>query len=71
MNVSIRNQLRGTVISTIPGTVTAEVEIDIGAGNRITGVISKKSLDKLQIKPGDQVTALIKATSVMFATDEH
>jgi molybdate transport system regulatory protein len=66
MDISGRNQLTGKVINTVPGTVTAEVEIDIGAGNKVTGVISKKSLDGLQIKPGDQLTALIKATSVMF-----
>ncbi|MGI6307344.1 MAG: TOBE domain-containing protein [Dethiobacteria bacterium] len=66
MDISGRNQLTGKVINTVPGTVTAEVEIDIGAGNKVTGVISKKSLDELQIKPGDQLTALIKATSVMF-----
>jgi molybdopterin-binding protein len=66
MDISGRNQLTGKVINTVPGTVTAEVEIDIGAGNKVAGVISKKSLDELQIKPGDQLTALIKATSVMF-----
>ncbi len=66
MQISGRNKLTGTVIQVTPGIVTGEVEVDIGNGNRILGVITKRSLDEMQIKEGDQVTALIKATSVMF-----
>lgn len=66
MKISGRNKLNGTVTNIIPGIVTAEVEMDIGNGNRVTGVITKRSLDDLQIKQGDELTALIKATSVMF-----
>ena len=66
MKISGRNKLKGKVVNILPGTVTAEVEVDIGNGNRVVGVITKGSLDELQIKLGDEVTALIKATSVMF-----
>lgn len=66
IQISGRNKLKGSVTNIITGTVTAEVELDIGNGNIITGVITKRSLDDLQIRPGDQLTALIKATSVMF-----
>ncbi|HPU00434.1 MAG TPA: TOBE domain-containing protein [Bacillota bacterium] len=66
MQISGRNKLKGTVVKVLPGIVTAEVEVDIGNGNRIAGVITKRSLDEMQIKEGDEVTALIKATSVMF-----
>ncbi len=66
IQISGRNKLKGKVTNIVPGTVTAEVELDIGNGNIITGVITKRSLDDLQIKQGDQLTALIKATSVMF-----
>lgn len=66
MKISGRNKLKGKVVSILPGVVMAEVEVDIGNGNRVVGVITKGSLDELQIKPGDEVTALIKATSVMF-----
>ncbi|HHU77019.1 MAG TPA: TOBE domain-containing protein [Firmicutes bacterium] len=64
--ISGRNKLDGTVTNIIPGTVTAEVELDIGNSKMITGVITKKSLDEMQIRKGDELTALIKATSVMF-----
>jgi molybdate transport system regulatory protein len=66
LQISGRNKLRGKVINIIPGIVTAEVEIDIGNGNRVVGVITKRSLEELEINLGDEVTALIKATSVMF-----
>ena len=66
LKISGRNKLSGKVVNVTPGMVTAEVEIDIGNGNRITGVITKNSLEEMQIKTGDEVTALIKATSVMF-----
>jgi len=66
LKISGRNKLRGKVVNVTPGIVTAEVEVDIGNGNRITGVITKNSLNEMQIKTGDEVIALIKATSVMF-----
>ncbi|HOP70001.1 MAG: TOBE domain-containing protein [Dethiobacteria bacterium] len=66
MQLSTRNKLRGKVVKVIPGAVNAEVELDIGNGNRIAGVITRRSLEDLGIREGDSLTALIKATSVMF-----
>lgn len=66
LKISGRNKLRGRVTNITPGIVTAEVEIDIGNGNRITGVITKNSLEEMQIRTGEEIIALIKATSVMF-----
>ncbi len=66
MQISGRNKLAGKVIQVTPGVVTAEVELDIGGGKRIAGVITKRSLEEMQIREGDEITALIKATSVMF-----
>ncbi|NLC11397.1 MAG: TOBE domain-containing protein, partial [Firmicutes bacterium] len=61
LKISGRNKIKGRVVNVIPGIVTAEVEIDIGGGNRIAGVITKNSLEEMQIKVGDEITALIKA----------
>lgn len=69
MQITGRNKLQGSVVNTVKGTVAAEVEVDIGNGNKVVGVISKKSLEDMQIKNGDKITALIKATSVMFTKD--
>lgn len=66
LKISGRNRLKGKVVNIIPGIVTAEVELNIGNGDTICGVITKRSLEELQIKTGDEATALIKATSVMI-----
>ncbi len=66
MKITGRNKIKGKVTKTKLGTVAAEVEIDAGNGIKITGLITKDSLDDLNIKEGDELTALIKATSVMF-----
>ena len=66
MQISGRNKLRGKVNKITLGVVSAEVEIDAGNGIRIVGLITKGSADEMNIKVGDELTALIKATSVMF-----
>jgi molybdate transport system regulatory protein len=66
MQISGRNKLRGKVNKITLGVVSAEVEIDAGNGIRIVGLITKGSVDEMNIKVGDELTALIKATSVMF-----
>lgn len=66
MKISGRNKIKGKVTKTISGIVSAQVEIDAGNGIKIVGLITKDSLDDMNIKEGDELTALIKATSVMF-----
>lgn len=66
MKISGRNKIKGKVSKVTPGIVSAEVEIDAGNGIKIVGLITKGSLDDMNIKEGDELIALIKATSVMF-----
>lgn len=66
MKISGRNKIRGKVVNVINGIVTSEVEIDAGNDIRIVGVITKSSADDMNITVGDEITALIKASSVMF-----
>ncbi len=65
MELSARNQLKGTVRSVRTGAVMAEVEVDVG-GQAITSVITKSSVDRLKLKAGDAVTVIVKATEVMI-----
>ncbi len=65
MQLSARNQLKGTVKSVKTGTIMAEVVVDVG-GQEIVADITKGSVDRLQLKNGDQVTVIIKATEVMI-----
>lgn len=66
MQISGRNKIRGKVSKVTLGVVSAEVEIDAGNGIKVVGLITKSSADEMNIKAGDELTALIKATSVMF-----
>lgn len=66
MKLSTRNQIKGKVIEVAKGSVMAKVKIDIGGGNVITSTITVDAVKDLKLKKGDEVTALIKASSVMI-----
>ena len=64
LQISARNQLKGTVRAVKLGTVMAEVEMDVG-GQSLVAAITRVSAEKLGLKSGDPVTAIIKATEVI------
>ena len=66
MELSARNNLRGTVRSVKMDEVMAEVVVDIG-GQEVVAAITAGSVQRLGLKQGDQVFAVIKATEVMIA----
>ena len=66
--LSARNHLRGTVEEIVLGTVTAKVTIKVGV-NLIESVITRQSVEEMEIKVGDHVSAIIKSTEVMIMTD--
>ncbi|MCY6354249.1 TOBE domain-containing protein [Clostridium sp. ZS2-4] len=70
MKISGRNKITGKVVNVTKGMVNSEVELEIGNGQRIVGVITKSSLEDMDIKVGEEITALIKATSVMFMKED-
>jgi len=65
MALSARNQITGTVQSVVLGTVMAEVIIDIG-GQEIVSTITRRSCESLDLKAGDEVRAVVKATEVLI-----
>ncbi|MBI5598788.1 MAG: TOBE domain-containing protein [Deltaproteobacteria bacterium] len=65
MQLSGRNQLPGEIIEIKKGDVVSEVVVQVGE-HRISGVITTTSVENLNLKIGDRVTALIKATEVSF-----
>ena len=66
MKISARNQLPGKVTEIIEGAVNASVTVDIGGGNKIVSTISLSAVKELELKVGSEVTAIIKATSVLL-----
>jgi len=67
MEISARNQLRGTVKSVKSGAVMAEVTVDVEPGP-VTAAITDTSRDRLALSEGDTVSVMTKATEVMIAT---
>lgn len=69
MQTSARNQFLGKVMSFTSGPINTEVAVDIGGGDQVTALITRNSLEQLGIQEGTEVYALIKASSVIIATD--
>jgi molybdate transport system regulatory protein len=69
LKISARNQLKGTVKNVEKGIITAKVKIEVDAPTLITAIISKEAVEELDIKPGDKISAVIKATEVMVAKE--
>jgi molybdopterin-binding protein len=64
VEISARNQLRGRVTALAFGGVMAEVRLEVG-GQELVAVITRSSAERLGIKVGDEIVAIIKATEVM------
>ena len=67
MELSTRNQLAGKILSIKRGVVEAEVSIEIAGGQTVVSTISLVSVDKMKLREGDRVIAIIKATEVIVA----
>ena len=67
---SARNQLQGTVKSVKLGEVMAEVVVELPDGQEIVSAITRTSVESLNLKQGDAVVAVIKATEVMIGINE-
>lgn len=66
MKLSTRNVIKGKVVEVKEGTVAAKVRVDIGGGHILTSTITVDAVRDLDLKAGDDVSALIKASSVMI-----
>ncbi|MDY0042299.1 MAG: TOBE domain-containing protein [Desulforhabdus sp.] len=65
MKLSTRNVLKGKVVEVKEGAVAAKVRVDIGGGSIITSTITVDAVRDLALREGDEVSVLIKASSVM------
>jgi molybdopterin-binding protein len=69
MRLSARNQLAGTVTQVENGAVMSTVVIRLTGGDEVVAAITKDSVEALDLKVGDEVKAVIKATEVMVGKD--
>jgi molybdopterin-binding protein len=61
--IGARNQFKGKVKEIVMGQVMAEVVVDCD-GKEIVAVMTKRAVENMGLKEGDEVTACIKATEV-------
>lgn len=67
-NLSIRNQLSGTVESVTRGAVMAAVKTRLGGGQELVAAVTLEAAQELGLTAGTPVTALVKSTEVALAT---
>lgn len=69
MKTSARNQFSGVVSAVTTGAVNDEIELTLGAGTRIVAVVTRQSAETMNLAVGSQAFALIKASSIIIASD--
>lgn len=65
MELSARNQLRGTIVSVKLGGIMAEVAVDVG-GQEMVSAISRGSAERLGLEAGQPILVIVKATEILL-----
>ena len=63
--LSARNALAGEVSQLLDGSVNSEVVVRLACGSEVVASITKSSVQRLGLKIGDRVSAIVKASNVM------
>lgn len=69
MKVSARNVLPCTVVEVKRGAVNAEILLDVSESTRLVAIITDESAENLDLRVGDNASALIKASHIILAID--
>ena len=69
MQLSARNTVKGIIKAMEIGTVNTAVILEISSGVEMTSVITKDSAERLGLKVGKEVFAVIKASDVIIAVE--
>lgn len=70
MTISARNHLRGAISRLTLDGLMAEVQVRIG-DQELVSVITRSSAERLALKVGDEVFAVIKSTEIMIGKEGH
>jgi molybdopterin-binding protein len=68
VDLSARNQLRGRIVGLTVEGVMAEVRVRIG-DQELVSIITRGSVERLGLKVGDEVLAVIKSTEIMIGKE--
>jgi PadR family transcriptional regulator AphA len=67
VRLSARNQLEATVVEVLTGDVMATVRATLSDGQVVTAVITRASVQDLDLAAGDRVLVVVKSTEVLVA----
>lgn len=67
LKLSTRNSLDGIVKAMNLGDINTEVVVELKDGTTVNSIISSASVHSMELRAGDEVTALFKASSVILA----
>lgn len=65
--LSTRNQFAGTISKVTVGAVNAEVLVSLPGGATIAAIVTTGSVEKMGLKAGKNITAVVKASQVILA----
>ena len=68
MSTSIRNRLPGRIEQSLSDKVISQIVINAAAGP-VTSIITTGSVNRMNLKKGDAVFAIIKAAEVSIETE--
>jgi len=71
MRTSARNALRGEISKITAGAVNSEVTLAVAPGVDITSILTRRSVDELDLAVGRPAIALIKSSFVLVAKGEN
>ena len=66
LKLSARNCLKGTIEAINVGAINAEVIVNIGNGDKVVSIVTMNSIEKMGLKVGISVDAIIKASDIMI-----
>jgi molybdate transport system regulatory protein len=69
IRISARNKIEGVVTKIENGTVASTVKIEISKSANLTSMITKEAVEELNLKEGDKVEAVIKATEILISKE--
>lgn len=69
MKTSARNELTGKITNIIDGAVMSEIKIAVSAEVTVSATVTKEGFTSLGAKLNDEVTAIIKASSIIITKD--
>jgi molybdopterin-binding protein len=67
-DISLQNRIEGKVISINRGKILSNVQLDCD-GDKVSSVITTLSVDRLGIRNGVEITALIKTNEIVLSPE--